>query len=102
MTRRRFVIGVDGLTSPQEAQLREYISGLGAWWHWINNLWLLTTTSEEPEAAHIRDKIIDINPSAKCVIFEFPEDITWAATGTKNSQGKKLADWIRSPWGDEP
>ncbi len=98
--RRRFVIAVDALNTEQEERFREYINAKGAWWHWIDNFWLMTTKSQTVSAEQIRDKIQEIKPTVRVVVFEFPEDITWAASASKNALGKKLADWIRSPWGD--
>jgi hypothetical protein len=99
--RRRFVIAIDALDGEDERRFQEYIRTLGAWWHWIGNVWLLTTKDESVKAGEIRDKIIELKPKARVVVFEFPEDITWAASGNKNSAGKKIADWLRSPWGDD-
>lgn len=99
--RRRFVIGVDALDDEQEAKFRAFLDEKkGAWWHWIENLWLLTTKDPTITAAEIRDNISKLSPTARVLVFEFPEDITWAATGSKNSKGKKMTDWIKSPWGE--
>lgn len=98
--RRRFVIGVEPLNNEQEEMFRKYIATKGAWWHWINNLWLMTTTSKDARASEIRDRLLEINPKARVVVFEFPEDVTWAASASKNDEGKKMADWLRTPWGD--
>jgi hypothetical protein len=92
---------VDGLDASQEKQFREYIGTKGAWWHWIDNLWLMTTANESASATDIRDAIQKIKPTARVVVFEFPEDITWASSANKNAQGKKISDWLKSPWGDE-
>jgi hypothetical protein len=99
--RRRFVIGIDSLNTGQEKQFREYIRHMGAWWHWISNMWLMTTKDENVSAEQIRDEILRINPTARVVVFEFPEDITWAASGNKNPKGQKIYSWITSPWGDD-
>jgi hypothetical protein len=96
---RRFVIAVDGLTSEQEKQLREFAGKHGGWWHWIDNFWLLhSRDGESISAAKIRDRIVAINPSAKCVVFEFPEDLDWAATGDKNAKGRGMSDWLKETW----
>lgn len=99
--RRRFVIGIDSLDEAQQKQFREYIGPKGAWWHWIENLWLLTTKNETITAEQIRDKIQSINGNARVVVFEFPEDITWAASSSRNAAGKNLYDWLVKPWGDD-
>lgn len=98
--RRRFVIGAAPLDRDQEGELREYLGSKGAWWHWIENLWLLTTTRETSlDAAEIREFINNLNPTARIVVFEFPEDITWASKGA-NQKGLKMSDWLKEPWGD--
>ncbi|TGS13735.1 hypothetical protein EN852_014885 [Mesorhizobium sp. M2E.F.Ca.ET.209.01.1.1] len=94
------MIGIDSLDADQEKQFRDYIGPKGAWWHWIENLWLLTTKKDNVSAKEIRDKVRAINPTARVVVFEFPEDITWAASSSTNASGKKLADWLNTPWGD--
>jgi hypothetical protein len=99
--KRRFVIGIDALSESQEAEFRKYISSQGAWWHWIKNLWLLTTNDDDVSADKVRDEILRLNPTARTIVMEFPEDITWAASGSKNAQGKKLADWLRAAWDQE-
>jgi hypothetical protein len=97
--RRRFVIGIDGLDPAEEKRFRKYISDQGAWWHWIDNMWLMTTKSTDVSAEKILDEVLEINPDARVVVFEFPQDVTWAASGNTNRKGRRLADWIRTPWG---
>jgi hypothetical protein len=99
--KRRFVIGIDPLDADQEKQFREYIAKRGSWWHWIGNLWLMTTTDEEISAAEIRDFIFTLSPNARVVVFEFQEDIAWAASGNKNASGKRLYDWLETTWASE-
>jgi hypothetical protein len=101
MKRRRFVIGVGGLSSAEDKLVREYISEQGAWWHWISNLWLMTTKNEEISAGTIRDEILKVNQKARVIVFEFPEDLDWAASASTNSSGKGMADWLRQPWGSD-
>ena len=99
--RRRFVIGVEGLDKDQERRFREYIAKFGPWWHWIDNLWLLTTKREDVTAKDIRDHARELASSARVVVIEFPEDITWATGGARNSSGKAMSEWLLSPWGDD-
>jgi len=97
---RRFVIGVEGLTPKEQGKLREFLRAHGAWWHWINNLWLLSTTSDDEglSVEQIRDQITKINRKARSIVFEFPEDITWAGSGKKNLKGKTMFDWLKTTW----
>ena len=97
--RRRFVIGAAPLDRDQEGELREYLASQGAWWHWIENLWLLTTARETSlNTTEIHDFISDLNPAARIVVFEFPEDITWTSSGS-NQKGMSISDWFVDPWG---
>ena len=100
--RRRFVIAAEGLTPESEAKLREYFGKLGAWWHWIANFWLLTTTDEEVTAAKIADHIKSLKTGdLRVLVFEFPEDIDWASSGKKNAKGAAQADWLKNSWSKE-
>ena len=97
---RRFVIAVDGLTSEEQDKLRQFLAARGAWWHWIDNFWLLTITSgdEDISVRSIRDSIKEINQNTRAIVFEFPEDIGWATLGRKNAKGRSMADWLKSTW----
>ena len=97
---RRFVIAAEGLTGEQERKVRDYLAEHGAWWHWIDNLWLLstTTTSEDFGTVNILDAISKLNGDAKVLVFEFPEDIDWAARSKPNRKGKSMSDWLRNAW----
>jgi hypothetical protein len=96
--KRRFVIGIDALDAGQEEKFRKYIARQGAWWNWIGNMWLMITDKEETSVTAIRDFIYELNPRARIIVFEIPEDITWAATSVENSSGRKLTDWLRTTW----
>ncbi len=95
--KRRFVIAAEGLDSAQEQKLKDYIRELGAWWHWIDNIWLLTTSDEDVSTAKIRDQIKQISRSARALVMEVA-DIDWAGFGKKNKAGKNQHDWLRSTW----
>lgn len=97
---RRFVILVDPMGQTEERRFREYLDQFnGGWWHWIKNAWLLATSDEDVSAIHIRDHLLEISPASKIVVFEFPEDITWATSGTVNAKGRNIYDWLNSTWG---
>jgi hypothetical protein len=98
--RRRFVIAVEGLDAKQESRFRDYINKESfGWWHWINNVWLLTTNDEAVSTEEIRRHIQSLNSNARCLVFEFPEDITWSATATVNAKGKSMTEWLLTTWG---
>jgi hypothetical protein len=101
---RRFVICVEGLSRAEQNKLREFLRAHGAWWHWIDNFWLLSLRSDDDddlEVVQIRDEIRKINRDARSIIFEFPEDIAWAGSGKKNAKGKSMFKWLKSAWARE-
>ena len=93
--KRRFVIGIQGMTEAQEKSFRDFLNKHGFWWHWIDNLWLFATNKPALTASEIRDAAPE---SARTIVLEFPEDITWATRGKPNTQGKKMSDWLESTW----
>ena len=96
------MIAVEGLTAAEETELRVYLGSKGAWWHWIANFWLMTTTRSDVSAEGIRDQLRTIkNNISTAVVFEFPEDITWASFAKKNAAGKVMTDWLRDNWAKE-
>ena len=97
---RRFVIAVDGLTSEEQDKLRQFLATHGAWWHWIDNFWLLSITSDDETISvrSIRDSIKEINKNTRAIVFEFPEDISWATFGKKNADGRSMGDWLKETW----
>jgi hypothetical protein len=62
---------------------------------------LLTTKDEGISAAQIRDRIHQLNPIARAVVFETSGDLNWAASASRNAKGKMIFDWLRSTWGAE-
>jgi uncharacterized protein YbaA (DUF1428 family) len=99
--KRRFVIGIDPLNADQEEQFRNYIAKHGAWWHWIGNMWLLTTGEDDISAEKISNFALEVNAKARVVVFEFPEDIDWATSSSANASGKKISEWLVKTWGSE-
>jgi hypothetical protein len=52
----------------------------GAWWHWIGNLWLMTTRNEDLSAKEIRNQIRELSRDARAVVLETSESIDWATS----------------------
>jgi hypothetical protein len=99
--KRRFVIGADSLDAEREGKLRDYLQKKGDWWHWIGDMWLLTTNDQEITVADINNHIVNLKPDIRTVVFEFPEDITWATSGVRNKEGSRISDWLEGPWAKE-
>jgi hypothetical protein len=100
--KRRFIIGIDSLDTDQEKRFREFIADYGGlWWHWIGNMWLMTTDNDEVSAAKICDFVLGLKGYARVVVFEVPEDADWAASSNKNRSGKRIYDWLKTTWNGE-
>jgi hypothetical protein len=100
---RRFVIAAEGLSTDQESKVLDFLKKHGAWWHWIDNFWLLSTTIENDDfgTSTIVGFIGDLNENARVLAFEFPEDVDWTARGAANAKGKDMTDWLRETWSRE-
>lgn len=100
--KRRFVIGVDGFSADESKRFSEYLNSKGAYWHWIENFWLLTRVTEDPEeplsTKEIRDEVREINNTARALVLEVGADIDWSSVGAKNAKGKDQHEWIRKHW----
>jgi hypothetical protein len=98
--RRRFVVAIDALTKPQQTRISQYVSEAGCgWWHWIENFWLLTTKQDNCNYEAFEDMLHEMSPNGRWVALERPEDITWRAGNATNPKGRKISDWLHSPWG---
>lgn len=99
--KRRFLVSVSGLSDSETNQLREYLRKGFAWWNWIPNFWLLTTSSDSLTCEIIRDKIHEISSSSECLVMEIPGDIDWAYRGSANKQGKTMGEWLQTTWAEK-
>lgn len=97
---RRFVIGVSGLSKDKSTAFKDTLNEYGGWWHWIGNFWLLVTDDEDLDVEVLRDRLSSLE-AERAVVFEFPEDISWATLGGVNKDGKHMADWLKNTWADD-
>ena len=100
--KRRFVIGADGFSAEQSKKFSEYLNSKGAYWHWIENFWLLTRSNDDPEkpltATEIRDKAMEIGQNIRALVLEVGADVDWCGVGAKNAKGRDQHEWIRKHW----
>lgn len=98
----KIVALIDVMTVDQDKRFIEYISSFGGnYWHWIDGGWLLTSIPQTVTCTMIRDKINEIAPGKRTLIFEanVPND-HWAGYGpnSKDLDGKNMFTWIRNNW----
>jgi hypothetical protein len=96
--KRRFVIGVEGLSKDADTKFRKFLSDLGAgYWHWIENLWLVTVDNDEISTERISKQLNELG-SERNLVLEIPEDLDWAAWGRPNVKGRTMFEWLKTTW----
>ena len=95
--KKRFVVAIDSMNKELDNKLLEYIKDNGfGWWHWIDNVWLLTTYKLDVSAVSIRNDLGYIIPNRKIVI-EVHKSSAWAGYGP-NTEEKNMFDWLHNTW----
>lgn len=66
--------------------------GIG-WWHWVDNVWLISDGSGQITSIGLRDEIRKIvGPKPTIIVMKISE-ADWTGYATKDSH-----DWFRSTW----
>jgi hypothetical protein len=99
--KRRFIVAVSGLDKGDQDAFVKFIreKSMG-WWHWIDDVWLLTDRTESVTTTEIRDHLKALNSSRRCMVFEVPEDKTWSGFGP-NKPPQDMFHWIKNTWHGE-
>ena len=94
---KKFVVGIEGLSTEQEELFRDFIRKDGSgWWHWIGGFWLVDAATDELTVSKIRDQIRDVLSEADALVLEV-SPITWAAWGPE-SENRSLSKWVSEFW----
>ena len=93
--RRYFAIGIDPVTEDQSNSIRDWLSGDYGWWHWIDGLWLIST-STDLDVTTIRDKICELAPNVNNLVLEV-HPVTWSGFGP-SSEKRNMFDWLKNDW----
>ena len=99
---KRFIVAINSSTPQQDLAFKEYarVKGIG-WWHWLNNVWLLYTYSDDLTATQLRDDLGEIYPNIRKLVLELSEGSdTWAGFGPTGA-GRSMFAWIRENWHKE-
>jgi hypothetical protein len=94
---RRFVIGLADLPEEDRNQVRDYLGRYGLWWNWIKNMFLFVTEDQAISAETIRDRMASLGID-RIIVFEFPEEITWAGHGPAEPEGRNMFKWLHKTW----
>ena len=98
--KRRFVIGVDGETPKDIAEFGAYVRQAGfGWFHWFENLWLLTSRDESVTTDSIRDELRRIVGDKHTVVLEV-QGRTWSNYGPqgKGKGERNISSWFNQTW----
>ncbi|EJB02898.1 hypothetical protein Rleg9DRAFT_1712 [Rhizobium leguminosarum bv. trifolii WSM597] len=96
--RRRFIIATQDYDADESKRVTDFLSKHGAWWHWISNFWLFTTTTSDISCEKIGKHISSINDRNRALVMEVPEDVDWSVFGAKNAKGQSMATWLSNTW----
>jgi len=97
--KKRFVVLIEVSTEDQNVLMLEWIKSEAiGWWHWFQNIWLLSNKHGHLEASTIRDKVREIYGTANVLVLEIKgtED-TWSGYGPKG-ENRNMFTWLRSDW----
>lgn len=94
---KMFVVGINNMTNDEAKQFINYIRDQKlAWWHWINNFWLLVDAYDTMSCSEIRDKLNLISHGKRNLVLEVSPK-TWSGFGP-NSANKDMFKWIKNQW----
>ena len=95
--KKRYIVGINSLTEEQEKAFLEYISSNElAWWHWINNLWLIVDRSGKLTAKKLRDDLMEIVPETYLIVMDGIDGRCWGF-GPKGKK-RNMFNWLDNTW----
>ncbi|WP_137923938.1 hypothetical protein [Cupriavidus sp. 2SB] len=92
---KRFIAMVgEEVTKEQRDQVTAFVKSKGlGFWHWVGNVWLLTSSSDDLTASTLRDSIRDLTGGDPMVMVLEVEPKTWAGFGLTGR-----FEWIKKNW----
>jgi hypothetical protein len=92
------VISVTNATDAQKNLITKYLGLLGAYWHWMPDIWLVNT-NVNVSIADVRDRISKILPSIISLVLEVevPDPGAWVGMFPED-QADKWAEWLNAYW----
>ncbi len=97
--KKRFVIGINGMSQEQEKAFGEYLTKNGySWWHRIDNFWLLIADNEFCSVQEIRDLLKLASPGNDIIVVEAGSTPNFSGFGPSSSG---YFEWIQEKWKKE-
>ena len=98
MTKKKFVLFIDDNFSVAERdKITNYVKGKYAYWHWISNVWLLSTSKDDVTTESIRDEVKDLVNRGTILVINASDSQGWSGFGQK-----KKFEWMHSTWSKMP
>ena len=70
---------------------------VSAYWHWISNVWLLSTSKDGVTTESIRDEVKDLVNRGTILVINASDSQGWSGFGQK-----KKFEWMHSTWSKKP
>jgi hypothetical protein len=94
-----FVVALSPINEVQSKLITAQFTGK-AWWHWIDNFWLVVDSSDTASCASIRDELHKIVPTARKIVLAVdPIKDGWAGAGPRTPQD--MFEWVIGHWPKE-
>lgn len=96
---KKFIIALDKSNTVKNKAMVEYLKERKfKYWHWLSNLWLVTTRDETVTAAIIRNEVRQVYEKEHMLVIEISNSgDTWAGFGP-NSEKRNMFKWLRITW----
>lgn len=91
----KFLIALDNSTKEQNEKFVDFINEKGyGWWHWIDNFWIIDTSSKLT-AVELRNELGELYPNINKLVIELKNNnFTWAGYGPSN-ENNNMFDWLK-------
>ena len=98
---KRYIVCLDNSNENQDQNFKKYLEEHDlAWWHWINNTWLLIDYNEKLSSKIIVNKLKEIYPDIYNLVIEVKGDRNsdnWHGFGP-TAEEKNMFDWLFNSW----
>ncbi|MGY4700379.1 hypothetical protein ACVND7_12210 [Avibacterium paragallinarum] len=97
MSKKFIVIVDDNFSVTERDKITKYFKNKYGYWHWISNVWLLSTSKENTTTDTIRDEVKKLVNKGTIVVINASGSNGWSAFGQK-----KKFEWMHSNWTKKP
>jgi len=95
---KKFIVALNSSTKDQDEAFQKIIHENGwGWWHWVDNFWIVTSSSTELGSQELYKKVQVAYPGVRMLISEMENVSTWWGFGP-NSEEKNMFKWLFDYW----